>query len=71
MDNQENKIILEGTHPEAQAVCEVFCSDENTGYLLFSWSEYFRSPVQRAMMLINSQKTLKKDTFQQLEDQWL
>lgn len=37
MDNQENKIILEGTHPEAQAVCEVFCLDENTGHLLSSW----------------------------------
>lgn len=31
----------------------------------------FRSPVQRTMMLINSQKTLKRGTFQQLEDQWL
>lgn len=36
MYNQENKIILEGTHPEAQAVCEVSCSDENTVHLLSS-----------------------------------
>lgn len=57
MDNQEDKIILEGTHPEAQAVCEVFYS-QTLGIFFPHDLKYFRSPVQRAMMLINSQKTL-------------
>lgn len=71
MDNQENKIIHEGTHPEAQAVCEVFVQMKTLCIFFPRDLKYFRSPVQRAMMLINSQQTLKRSTFQQLEDQWL